>query len=136
MKTMPAFIPTALACLCLCAASLVQAEPSRTQAFVDCMDNVNLGAFKNSQWEACALEEITRQDAVLNTQYRAVRNALSTEQKEAMLKGQRAWLKYREDWCRFEEVGETAPGGNANYLFCILDLTDQQIARIKDQDPR
>ena len=53
------------------------------------------------------------------------------EQKDALLQGQRAWLKYRDSWCRFTEQGNSAPGGIVNYGFCMLDLTDKQIELIK-----
>ena len=148
MKTMPAILSTAIACLCLSTASLVQAEPSRTQAYADCTNkieqdlaqstdpNIDPRTFRNFEWIHCAEQEVARQDVVLNSEYRALRNTLSNAQKEAMLKGQRAWLKYREDWCRFEEDGQRAPGGAVSYLSCILDITDQQIDRIQVQNSR
>lgn len=42
------------------------AESETSAQFRACMDNVNPGGFKNSQWEVCAEEEIKRQDVILN----------------------------------------------------------------------
>ncbi|NDP62964.1 MAG: DUF1311 domain-containing protein [Polaromonas sp.] len=60
-----------------------------------------------------------------------MRKNLSSEQNELLTKGQRSWLKFREDWCRFEEVSPSAPGGVANYNFCLLETTGKQIEAIK-----
>ena len=108
-----------------------QAESKRSTQYDKCMDSVDLGAFKNSQWASCAEHEIKRQDATLNTEYNKLRKSLSADQKESLTKAQRAWLKFREDWCKFEEASPSAPGGVANYNFCILELTDKQIDAIK-----
>ena len=122
-----------LAILALCFVSTgAYAQTKTSSLYEKCMDEVDLGAMKNSQWAACAEQEIKRQDITLNTEYNKLRKSLSAEQKEALTKGQRAWLNFRENWCRFEEVSETAPGGIANYNFCILELTGKQIDTIKN----
>ena len=108
-----------------------QAESQRTAEYDACMDSVDYGALKNSQWAACAEEELARQDVSLNAEYKTLRASLSMEQKDDLLQGQRAWLKYRDSWCRFTEQGNSAPGGIVNYGFCMLDLTDKQIELIK-----
>ncbi|MFB6404519.1 lysozyme inhibitor LprI family protein, partial [Pseudomonas putida] len=95
----------------------------------------NLNARRHSQWAACAAQELKRQDVTLNAEYTRLRKALSAEQKEALTKAQKSWLKFREDWCRFEEIGPSAPGGEANYNFCLMDLTNRQIDRIKESQP-
>lgn len=119
-----------VAAICF-AFSIAQAESKRSTQYDKCMNSVDLGAFKNSQWASCAEQEIKRQDAILNTEYNKLKKSLSTEQKESLTKAQKAWLKFREDWCKFEEVGPSAPGGVENYNLCILDLTDRQINAIK-----
>lgn len=120
--------------LCLAFAG-VHAQSKPSAQYEKCMDAVDFGAFKNSQWISCAEQEIKRQDVALNAEYNKLRKALTAEQKEALTKAQRAWLKFREDWCRFEEVGPSAPGGEANYHFCIIELTNKQIDRIKSSQP-
>ncbi len=112
-----------------------QAESKPSAQYQKCMDSVDLGAMKNSQWAACAAQELKRQDATLNAEYTKLRKALTAEQKEALTKAQKSWLKFREDWCRFEEVGPSAPGGEANYNFCVMELTNKQIDKIKESQP-
>ena len=112
-----------------------QAESKPSAQYQKCMDSVDMGAMKNSQWAACAAQELKRQDATLNAEYNKLRKALTAEQKEALTKAQKSWLKFREDWCRFEEVGPSAPGGEANYNFCVMELTNKQIDKIKESQP-
>ena len=112
-----------------------QAESKPSAQYQKCMDSVDLGAMKNSQWAACAAQELKRQDATLNAEYNKLRKALTAEQKEALTKAQKSWLKFREDWCRFEEVGPSAPGDEANYNFCVMELTNKQIDKIKESQP-
>ena len=107
------------------------ADTKRSPQYQKCMDNVDLGALKNSQFAACGEQELKQQDVTLNASYNKLRAGLSPEQREALIKGQRAWLTYRENWCRFEEVGPSAPGGYANYTSCLLFVTDLQIKSIK-----
>lgn len=123
-----------LSSLCL-GVTVAQAESKPSAQYQKCMDSVDLGAMKNSQWAACAAQELKRQDATLNAEYNKLRKALSAEQKEALTKAQKSWLKFREDWCRFEEVGPSAPGGEANYNFCVMELTNKQIDKIKESQP-
>ena len=112
-----------------------QAESKPSAQYQKCMDSVDLGAMKNSQWAACAAQELKRQDVTLNAEDKKLRKALTAEQKEALTKAQKSWLKFREDWCRFEEVGPSAPGGEANYNFCVMELTNKQIDKIKESQP-
>lgn len=110
----------------------IHAESTTSAQYEKCMDEVDLGAFKNTQWASCGAQEIKRQDVILNVEYKKLKSNLSTEQKEALIKAQKSWLKYREDWCRFEEVGPSAPGGEAGLNLCIILLTNKQIDAIKD----
>jgi uncharacterized protein YecT (DUF1311 family) len=96
------------------------------------MESVDFGSFKNTQFSACAEKELKLQDRTLNIEYNKLRKNLSPEQKEALTKGQKAWLKFRDDWCRFEELHPSAPGGIVNYGLCLLEITDKQINTIKD----
>lgn len=97
------------------------------------MDSVDLGALKNSQWASCSEQELKRQDVILNAEYNKLRKNLSAEQRALLTRGkkEKSWLKFREDWCRFEEQSPSAPGGVVNYYFCLLDTTEKQSARSK-----
>ena len=107
------------------------AESKTSAQYQKCLDDVDFGALKNSQWASCAEQEIERQDIVLNSEYRKLQKSLSTEQNRALTKAQSSWLQFREGWCRFVEISPEAPGGINNYYFCIIDLTNRQIDEIK-----
>ncbi|MGO4998307.1 lysozyme inhibitor LprI family protein [Oceanisphaera sp. W20_SRM_FM3] len=107
------------------------AESSISAHYQTCMDAVDFGSFKNSQWAACAEQELQRQDVILNAEYNKLRKTLSAEQKQSLTTAQKSWLTFRENWCKFEEVGPGAPGGIASYGFCMVELTDKQIEAIK-----
>ena len=57
-----------LSSLCL-GVTGAQAESKPSAQYQKCMDSVDLGAMKNSQWAACAAQELKRQDATLNAEY-------------------------------------------------------------------
>jgi uncharacterized protein YecT (DUF1311 family) len=109
-----------------------QAEAKNSAQYEKCMDDVDLGASKNAQWSACHTQELKRLDVTLNSEYSKLRKSSSPEQRDALMTGQRAWLKYREDWCRYEQIGPMAPGGEANYTSCLLSATVKQVELLKD----
>ena len=51
----------------------VQAESKPSAQYQKCMDSVDLGAMKNSQWAACAAQELKRQDVTLNAMAQMLR---------------------------------------------------------------
>lgn len=122
-------IATAVFIYAICLSAVSAAEYSKE--FSECMDRVDYSAMKNTQWGRCADQEIKVQDATLNNEYNNLRRALNREQKDALLKGQRAWLKYRDDWCSFQNVADVAPGNFVNQKLCILDVTAEHIKNIK-----
>lgn len=98
-----------------------------------CRDSVDLGAMKNSQWAICDKIELNNLDVTLNSQYQLLRKNLEKGSKDALTEAQKAWLKYREQWCRFEQVGPSQGSmGEASYTSCLLDVTNRQIGRIKE----
>ncbi len=103
-----------------------------TPQFRICMDAVDLGALKNSQWIACYTAELQRQDKILNTEYKAVQQRLSPEMKDPLTKAQRAWLAFRDAWCRYEAELPNAPGGEVNRVYCMVDQTIAQSNRLRE----
>jgi len=117
-----------IVCLVLLHSTASHAEEIReTPQFRTCMDAVDLGAFKTTQWAACYAEELVRQDTVLNDTYRRLANSLSADARASLVTGERTWLTYREYWCRFEGKTSMAPGGEVNRNACLLELTLRQI---------
>lgn len=111
------------------------AEYRYSPQYETCMDKVDLGALKNSQWAACADQELKKVDAALNTYYRKLQQQLEPEQREALKKSQRAWLQYREARCSFEALGPVAPGGAASQSLCMLEMTAQKADYLRDLVP-
>ena len=106
-------------------------EIKETPEFRTCMDSVDLGAFKNTQWEACYAGELVRQDTVLNDTYRRLANSLDADARASLVTGERSWLAYRERWCGFESKTPMAPGGEVNLNACLLELTLKQINKLE-----
>jgi uncharacterized protein YecT (DUF1311 family) len=121
-----------LSLLALGAAAQAADKVKETPQFQACMDKVDLGAMKNSQWYACYTEELARQDKVLNAEYRDLQGRIPPDAKDALTKGQRAWIAYREAWCKLEQQLPNAPGGEVNYQACMLEQTLTQIGKLKD----
>lgn len=124
------FLPMIL--LALTCPTQAAEKVKETAQFQTCMDKVDLGAMKNSQWYACYTEELARQDKVLNGEYRALQGRIPPEAKDLLTKGQRAWIAYREAWCKLEQELPNAPGGEVNYQACMLEQTIAQINKLKD----
>ncbi len=106
-------------------------EIKETAEFRACMEAVDLGAFKNTQWEACYAEEVVRQDTALNDTYRRLANSLDPDAGASLVVAERSWLAYRERWCRFEGKTPMAPGGEVNLKACLLELTLKQINKLE-----
>jgi len=104
---------------------------TESSGFQKCMDDVDLSAFKNSQWAACYEAELQIQDRRLNVVYQRVQRANTPQLKQVLLKGQRAWLIFRDAWCSYEEQAPYAPGGSVNKLACLVSITIDQIERLE-----
>lgn len=127
MSYQPPLTKLLIASLCAIASAGVtltaHSETKYSKQYEKCMDAVDLGAMKNSQWASCASTELKIIDSALNSSYKKLQANLDNEQKNALTKSQRAWLKYREERCNFELIGPSAPGGNASHAFCMLEMT-------------
>ena len=115
--------------------------PNRTSAYLKCNDEVDLGAFKNTQWIACSEAELKRTEARLNIAYRKLKSALSNPQqlvpdadrnREAkLLLSQRSWQKFRDDFCEFRAGSGEAPNREVIEIECRIDITRDQIKQLE-----
>ena len=103
-----------------------------TPLFGQCMDAVDLGAMKISQWTVCYQAELKRQDQFLNAEYQLLKTRLAPSQHAPLLAGQRAWIAYRDAWCKFQGSLDQAPSPDINALSCLVDLTAEQTKKIKE----
>lgn len=126
-------IPCAAIALAIWISPYAGADTKTSIQHNKCIERIDHSAMKNSQLTSCATQEIKRQDATLNAEYNGLRGSLSVEQKEQLTRAQKSWLKFREEWCRFEEIGPSEPGGEAGRALCIIDMTNRQIDLIKAQ---
>ena len=127
-----------LAAACLGAALLpppAAAQPAAdglSPAFRTCMDKVDLGAMKNSQFLACYQAELKRQDKVLNEEYRKLVARTPAETREKLRGAARAWIAFRDGWCGYEGMLDGAPSPEVNAASCLVDMTVAHIRRLKD----
>lgn len=98
----------------------------RSAEYAECIDNTN-GLAMNSQYASCAEDEYKRQDKALNATYNKLMSSSTKENQALLEKGQKAWENYRERWCQVEVESAEAPGGYANYYYCLLQKTNDQI---------
>jgi uncharacterized protein YecT (DUF1311 family) len=105
--------------------------------------NACIGRIQNSplgsRWpgmQQCQEEELRRQDKRLNGTYAALAKAagvLGKESAASLMKGQRAWIAYRDAWCSFETSHDSAPSPEISGLFCKIQLTIGQADRLVEQ---
>ena len=106
-----------------------------TAHFTKCMNDVDLGAFKNSQWGACYEAELVRQNKRLELEYKKLRSGYKGVNKILLDEAKKSWLTYREQWCRYEEALPIAPTPYVNYRACLVNTTIEQINKIKRVEP-
>jgi len=132
MQKKISFISTATIILIFFLCPVQSRAANETPLLQKCLDAVDLGGLKITQWTACWAAELIRQDRELNSIYVRIQKISSPELKRSLIKGQRAWLAYRDAWCSYEEFTPVAPGGSANKAACMVDVTITQINRLKN----
>jgi len=100
---------------------LAETEDDLSKEYSDCIDKASQGA--TAEMFECSGEELDRQDARLDNTYKKLMSKLSPDRKKALLKAQRAWIKFREANCEywFDPHGGTAARMNASG--CLLTMT-------------
>jgi uncharacterized protein YecT (DUF1311 family) len=123
----------AFACL-IASAALAQDDPD-----IDCSKPDTL---PQQGMNFCAYQDFEAEDAALNAVWSGVRTHLRAQEKEfegwkgwfeIALKGQRAWLAYRDAQCEAE--GKSAEGGSMQPMLvagCLARLTKARTAELKD----
>ena len=106
-----------------------------TAQFTKCMNDVDLGAFKNTQWGACYEAELARQEKRLALEYEKLGKQYKAVDKKLLDAAKKSWLIYRGQWCRYEQALPIAPTPYVNYRACLVDTTIEQINKIKKVRP-
>jgi uncharacterized protein YecT (DUF1311 family) len=71
----------------------------------------------------CNGEELDRQDARLNDAYNKLMSKLSRDRKKALLKAQRAWIKFREANCDYWYDPQGGTAARLNASGCSFTMT-------------
>lgn len=113
-------------------------SPPRSDTYDRCMERAQ--ANDPAMFE-CGGAELDRQDSRLNAVYRTLLAKLETDERAALVKAERDWIRYRDSHCDFE-----APWNGIGTLDrimhtdCTIRLTSEradQLTRLtpKDQPP-
>jgi len=104
-------------------------DNNMSKEYSDCMDKS--GGVTPSMME-CNGDELDRQDAQLNKNYKKLMSQQSRGQKKALVEAQRAWLKFRKVNCDFYYDPN---GGSAARLAsgdCWLTMTATRARELKN----
>jgi uncharacterized protein YecT (DUF1311 family) len=71
----------------------------------------------------CILAETIRQDARLNENYKRLISKLATARKNALVKAQRAWIRFRDANCGFYADPEGGSAARVTAHECLLNAT-------------
>lgn len=118
-----------LACLAFGAQASFSEELKTSSEYKKCTNAVTPGETEGRGFAACDRAELKRQDIILNDVYRQLKSQLDRDQAEVLTKGQKAWLRQREDWCQFEKTLGGFP--EQNYSWCVLESTLRQIETLR-----
>jgi uncharacterized protein YecT (DUF1311 family) len=71
----------------------------------------------------CNGDELDRQDARLNDTYKKLMSKLSHDRKKALLKAQRAWIKFREGNCDYYFDPDGGRAASLGAGGCLVRMT-------------
>ena len=99
----------------------------RSKEYSDCLAKAVEGPW--ADMFECNGEELDRQDARLNDTYKKLMSKLSRDRKKALLKAQRAWIKFREANCDADPDGGRAARLDASG--CLVRMTATRAKELK-----
>ena len=105
--------------------------PEQTEEFRQCMDAVDLSAFKNSQWQDCQKAELNRAEKRLKL-VEADRLKNYSENAPKIVLAFASWRQFREQYCEWTANSGETPSPEFNRLTCLSLLTLQQAAMLEE----
>jgi uncharacterized protein YecT (DUF1311 family) len=102
-----------------------------SKAYVDCMDKAIEQPLVTQSRIDCLKIELKKYDDQLNDEYKENLSLHSGDSRKKLMEGQREWIKFRNAWCRFEGSIDVAGNPLVNQYFCMVDLTIEQMLRLK-----
>jgi len=100
---------------------LAETDDHLSKEYSVCIDKAVEGAWAN-MFE-CNGEELDRQDVRLNNAYKKLMSKLSRDRKKALLKAQRAWIKFREANCDYYLDPDGGKADRLNVSSCLVTMT-------------
>lgn len=95
-------------------------EPDYSAEYSSCMDD---SGGVTADMIDCIGQELERQDARLNKVYNEFMAALTAERKEQLRSAQRAWLKFRDENCKFYDDPDGGSIARVSANVCVLSAT-------------
>lgn len=120
-------IASTLFALSFATAPAVAGEPDYNPEYSKCMDDsggVTAGMID------CIGQELERQDARLNKVYNEFMATLSAERKEQLRAAQRAWLKFRDENCKFYYDPDGGSIARVAANACVLSATAERAGEL------
>jgi hypothetical protein len=102
-----------------------------SRQFADCMDGVDSGFLKNSQWLKCFESEFARQSQGLENEYKMLTSRLSPDVRRRVQRSKTSWMVFRADWCKVDAEFNKAPTPRINEVICLIDSTIEYAARLR-----
>jgi len=99
---------------------LAETDEGLSKEHSDCIDK---SGGVTADMLQCEGEELDRQDARLNDAYKKLMSKLSPDRKKALLKAQRAWIKFREANCDYWYDPQGGTAARLNASGCLLTTT-------------
>jgi uncharacterized protein YecT (DUF1311 family) len=100
-----------------------------SKEYSDCLDKAVEGPW--ADMFECNGDELDRQNARLNDNYKKLMSKLSRDRKKALLKAERAWIKFREANCDYYL---DPAGGRAERLIasgCLVTMTAKRAKELE-----
>ena len=107
-------------------------EDNMSKEYSDCMDKS--GGVTVTMLE-CNGDELDRQDAQLNENYKKLMSKQSRGQKKALVEAQRVWLKFRKANCDFYYDPNGGSAARLGSSGCWLTMTATRARELKDLLP-
>jgi uncharacterized protein YecT (DUF1311 family) len=100
---------------------LAETDEGLSKEHSDCIDKAWKGT--TAGMLQCEGEELDRQNARLNDAYKKLMSKLSPDRKKALLKAQRASIKFREANCDYWDDPQGGTAARMNASGCLLTMT-------------
>lgn len=127
-----AIVVSSLVAMALHPGAATAQDKRLSPAFAKCMDAVDYSALKHSQFEACYRAELKVQDQQLNAEYKKQQTKMKGDSRNLLTNAQKSWISFRDGWCKYVGSIDAAPSPEVNQAACLVDLTADQVKRLKE----